>query len=319
MAAACFVVRISMKSPRLLVAFVLLLLFLSLNQVCCEQNYVVEYQIQINSDLSASWIIMVVSDVNATVDSWESFQQKIFLLVEAAANVTGREMAIAPETINMETTISWETQSKTTQFSFKWLNFSVPEGEGLLVADVFSVPSFFGWLYGDGRLLITYPVGYSLLEVSPSPDKTDIDTRKMEWFRTQDFLNGSPSVLVGADDSSSGSGWVSYLVLGLVLASAVIASLAWFFFFRRRRLETVHAAEAPAGITLSESDEDRVIKFLRSSGGSVHQSSVNEQFGFSKAKTSQLLSSLERKGVVARYKSGRDKIVTLTERSTGDK
>ena len=62
-----------------------------------------------------------------------------------------------------------------------------------------------------------------------------------------------------------------------------------------------------------DSGEEEIIKVLRSSGGNLHQSVIAERCRFSKAKTSQLLSALEQKGVVRRYKKGRDKIVTLNE------
>jgi uncharacterized membrane protein len=42
---------------------------------------------------------------------------------------------------------------------------------------------------------------------------------------------------------------------------------------------------------------------------------IAEQCRFSKAKTSQLVAALEQKGVVRRYKKGRDKIVTLANQS----
>jgi uncharacterized membrane protein len=45
----------------------------------------------------------------------------------------------------------------------------------------------------------------------------------------------------------------------------------------------------------------------------MRQSDITEQLRFSKAKTSQLLSGLEKRGLVTRYKSGRDKIVTLKD------
>ena len=48
-------------------------------------------------------------------------------------------------------------------------------------------------------------------------------------------------------------------------------------------------------------------------GGSVNQSIIAERCQFSKAKTSQLLSALEQKGVVIRHKKGRDKIVILAQ------
>jgi len=52
---------------------------------------------------------------------------------------------------------------------------------------------------------------------------------------------------------------------------------------------------------------------LRSNGGSAYQSTIIEQCKFSKSKTSELLSALEKKGTVRRYKKGRDKIVSLNE------
>ena len=51
----------------------------------------------------------------------------------------------------------------------------------------------------------------------------------------------------------------------------------------------------------------------------MRQSAIAEQCRFSKAKTSQLLAVLEQKKVITRYKKGRDKIVTLNERVTGEK
>jgi uncharacterized membrane protein len=69
---------------------------------------------------------------------------------------------------------------------------------------------------------------------------------------------------------------------------------------------------------LIESDEEKIIKIIRSSGGKVRQSTITEQCRFSKAKTSQLLAALEQKGIITRYKKGRDKIVTLNERVKGE-
>jgi uncharacterized membrane protein len=67
-----------------------------------------------------------------------------------------------------------------------------------------------------------------------------------------------------------------------------------------------------------ETEEDKILKSLRLHGGSQFQSAITESCRFSKAKTSQLLSALEKKGLVTRYKKGRDKIVTLTEQGKGE-
>jgi uncharacterized membrane protein len=69
----------------------------------------------------------------------------------------------------------------------------------------------------------------------------------------------------------------------------------------------------PAETSTVETEEDKIIKILKSSGGSLRQSVIVEQCRFSKAKTSQLLTVLEEKGKITRLKKGRDKIVTLKE------
>jgi len=50
-------------------------------------------------------------------------------------------------------------------------------------------------------------------------------------------------------------------------------------------------------------------------GGRMAQRSLVEQSGFSKAKISQILATLEGKGVISRVKKGRSKIVILEEQN----
>jgi uncharacterized membrane protein len=228
-------------------------------------------------------------------------------------------MAIEPETIQMETVIAWETQARTTEFRFKWLYFSTTESGKLIFGDVFRVQSFFTQLYGEGALQITYPAGYSVQTLSPTPDNQDSDSRTLEWYRTQDFLNGKPSITLASNPQPVSEGeWQQYAILGSILATVAVASFVGFYVLWRHKPKVATSMTAPAGESMMDSDEDKVAKFIRSSGGSIHQSDITEQFSFSKAKTSQLLASLEKKGVVTRYKKGRDKIVTLIEQTAGD-
>jgi len=82
----------------------------------------------------------------------------------------------------------------------------------------------------------------------------------------------------------------------------------------KQKTKEVSTAATFAGTTLIESDEEKIIKVIRNSGGVLNQTAIAEQCRFSKAKTSQLLASLEQKGVIKRFKKGRDKIVTLAEK-----
>jgi uncharacterized membrane protein len=293
----------------------LLLLLMPLYEARC-QNYV-EYKVQINGDNSADWAITRVSGINTDIDV-AGFQERAITLVDAAANETHREMAVDEDSLQMVDEISWETQSRKTVYAFTWQNFSTSENGKITFGDVFRVKDFFGQLYGDGALQISYPSTYAVFSVSPRPDERDDSVQTLKWLGTEYFINGEHEiVLVDKSQGMSSDEWQQYIIIA-GLAVAVAVPLAGVYVFRRRKLKALASkAAVAAGVPLVESDEEKIIKLIRSSGGKMRQSAIAEQCRFSKAKTSQLLAALEQKGVITRYKRGRDKIVTLNEQVTG--
>jgi uncharacterized membrane protein len=302
----------------LFIAMACLLTIVPLGRVQAQTTYT-QYKIQLNSDGSAAWTIIQVSGLNGTVDTWADFQQKVTTLVTAAANQTQRPMGADNDTFQTSTTIT-SSDSKTTEYMFTWLNFSKTENGQLTVGDVFSVAGFFNQLYGDGALQINYPSNYKVESVSPKPDERDDSTQTLQWLGTQFFVAEKPSIILVAQNQASVNSEQSYLLIGSVSAVAVAAAIvSWFFLTNRRRKQNSKELTVASTVTLLETEEEKVIKVLRSNGGSAYQSVITEQCRFSKAKTSQLLSALEAKGVVRRYKKGRDKIVNLNEQAKGEK
>lgn len=280
------------------------------------QNYI-EYKVQIHGDNSADWTITRISGIDTDIDV-AGFQERIITLIEAAANETQREMAVDENSLQLIDDISWETQSRRTVYAFKWQNFSTVENGKITFGDVFYIADFFGQLYGDGALQITYPSTHSILSVSPRPDDRDDSVQTLKWLGTGYFINGEPEIVL-VDKAQSGDWWQQYAVIGAILMAAVASLAIGVYVFRRRKAKArVATTAAPGGMLLIESDEEKIVKLIRSSGGKMRQSAVTEQCRFSKAKTSQLLAALEQKGVITRYKRGRDKIVTLNERATGE-
>ena len=293
----------------------LLLLLMPLYEAHC-QNYV-EYKVQINGDNSADWAITRVSGIDTDIDV-VGFQERAITLVDTAANEIHREMAVNEDSLQMIDEIFWDSQSRKTVYAFTWQNFSISENGKIMFGDVFRVKDFFGQLYGDGALQISYPPMYAVLSVSPRPDERDDAVQTLKWLGTEYFINGEHEIiLVDKPQSTSSDKWQQYTIIaGLTVAVAV--PLTGFYVFRRRKLKAIASKTAvTSGVPLVESDEEKIIKLIRSSGGNMRQSAITEQCRFSKAKTSQLLAALEQKGVITRYKRGRDKIVTLNERVTG--
>jgi len=303
-----------MKSARrlLIVAAFLTLLVLPICRAQ-GQNYV-EYNVRVNDDGSAAWRIIQVSDINGPLDTWMEFQQKILDLAESAATASQREMELDSDSMQIDTVISGE--SKNTEYTFIWLNFSTIQNQMITFGDVFRVENFFARLYGDSSLKITYPANFAVNSVSPEPNERDNQTQMLVWYRTQDFLSGNPTIVLTNGNPAENDNTRNRLLSIAVLVAIAVAgvSVALFFILKRRKsAEKTEAAASPAA-SLVESDEDKIIKIIKSSGGTVRQSVINEQAKFSKAKTSQLLTALEQKGVVMRVKKGRDKIVSLNNK-----
>jgi len=305
-----------MREYRLTVCFAicaLLLLLLLLPQASCQDYF--QYNVQIRSDGSAVWTVTQFSSVNASVDTWEGFQERIFNLVNTAANLTHREMGIDEESLQINSAIS--SESKITEYSFLWQNFSIIRGSELLFGDVFQVNNFFSQLYGDASLQLSCPPNFSIKTVSPAPYKGQDSPSMLRWPRTEDLVNSKSNIVLTSNPQSVNSsyGWQQYAIIIALSAVGVIVSLLGFYTFKRRRIDNKSSIASASPI---ESEEDKIIKILRSSGGSMRQSAITEQCKFSKAKTSQLLTSLEKRGNITRYKNGRDKVVNLKRTGKGE-
>jgi uncharacterized membrane protein len=289
------------------------------------QNHV-QYQVYINGDGSAAWTITQAADTTGTIDTWQGFQLRISGLIASACSQTRREMGLDNNSLQMNTV--WETQSHTTEYRFTWINFSAVESGKITFGAVFQVKDFFNRLYGDGEIQFFYPSTFGVTSVTPQPNGGDLDPQTLDWLGTEFFVNGNPAVVLSSvssspsptpDLSSNGVGWQLYALAGTGVVVALAAALS-VFVIRRRKPKTDNQPNSSSRIDppVIESEEQKIIKALMGSGGSTYQSAIAEKCRFSKAKTSQLLTALEKKGLVTRYKRGRDKIVTLTEQGKGE-
>jgi uncharacterized membrane protein len=272
-----------------------------------------KYSIQIGDDGSATWVVSQTLDVNASLDTLEEFQNKVTLLVEASRSITGRDMAASANSLVFTASGSYIDVERT----FYWENFSKTEDMHIVIGDVFQVPNFFLELYGDGEVYMTYPPQYVVEEkVLPTPSTRNDSIQSLVWLGTVDF---DSETRIDLTEKSATSGFIDTLeqnAMIIVALTVVIAgSSAGLYAFRHRGKKEITASETPEFPNLPgiQDDEKKTVKLIKSFGGSLHQSAITNQCGFSKAKTSQLLAVMEHKGIVRRYKKGRDKIVVLME------
>jgi uncharacterized membrane protein len=273
-----------------------------------------EYTIQIGNDGSASWTVTQTLNGNSSIETPETLQNRITLLVTASENATGRTMTASVDSLTFTASGSYVEA----EYKFQWENFSRIEGDQIMIGDVFQAPDFFSQLYGDGAVYMGYPPEYVVVEpILPAPSVQNDSIQSLGWLGTKDF-NGNTRIVL--EEKSATTGLFGALEESVVLAAifgAIAAGSVGFYVFRynKRKKNIGSEAAEPRGFPEIESDEERTVKLIKSSGGSLYQSAITDQFGFSKAKTSQLLAALEHEGIIRRYKKGRDKIVVLVEDS----
>jgi len=306
------------KTP-MKICSIIILASLTMLLAFCEIVYgegQIEYSIQVNSDSSATWIINQTVDNQTSLDTLEEFQNRVTMLVDAAKNKTGRDMTADIDSMTFTPSGSYVA----VEYKFNWNNFCEVEGTRIIIGDVFQVDDLFLQLYGHGKVVMTYPSEYTIETISqPFPYERDDSLHMLTWLGTRDFNDGQP-VIILREKTSFGFlevfGQHAILVGSLAVLVVGSSGSVWLFLrYRRKRskkLEMPKLPEVPRLLGV-ESDEERIVKILRSSGGRLYQSAIGDYCKFSRAKTSQLLTALESKGVVCRYKKGRDKIVTLAE------
>jgi uncharacterized membrane protein len=310
------------KEKSLMRAQILIMIFsLTLILIPCRvvhsQNRA-EYTIQINTDGSAAWTIGLTVGVNETYDDVFQLQNRVSRLVEAARSKTQRDMDVLEDSLS--STYTLVGSYIVIEYKFLWANFSRVENTSITIGDVFQTPSFFLQLFGDGRVHVAYPSSYSIETALPPPSKRDDSVQILEWPGTNDF--DEARIVLREKSASSGLAQIvgqnAILIAGLIMLLA--GSSAGFYALKHRKKKGEKTMEVTElfDFPRTESAEDKVMTLLKSSGGSLNQSSIAEHCKFSKAKASQLLTALEDKGVVRRYKKGRDKIVVLVEKDESE-
>ena len=168
---------------------------------------------------------------------------------------------------------------------------------------------------------MTYPPEYVVVgPIQPEPSTQNDSIQLLSWLGTADF-NGSTRIVLKEKSANTGlSGSLEEDAVLIMILAAIAAGSVGFYVSRYNRKKKMRAPETAElrGLPGMESDEEKAVKLIKSSGGSLRQSTITDQLGFSKAKTSQLLTVLEHKGVIRRYKRGRDKIVVLVEENNGE-
>lgn len=278
-----------------------------------QSEWVTTYIVEVQTDGSANWIIerrtLNASDVfqYSSIEYLQEFSSNINALVDKALIKTGREDMKA-ENFTTTTTFYKATTGSygTIKYKFDWSKFAESEDTRIIVREVF-VDGIF--LFGNGTLIVRYPQEYLVIWISPKPDVEFNQTTT--WYKLQNFKEGEPILVVQKEKLNTLSSLEQYFPIIAGIATFGICSLGlWFFKFRKRERTEV-GGSVPKFPLVTEDAEEKIIMLLKTAGGRSDQSAITQQLGFSRSKTSKLLTAMEDKKIIVRQKKGREKLVTL--------
>lgn len=252
----------------------------------------------------------------------ERFMNETNDLVERSSILTGRRMSAENFTVVVDKLSTATGKFGLIVYSFRWIGFARREESSIIIGDVFEGGLY---LYKDDTFSVRAPTGFAVIYVSPPPDVSRED--ELIWYGLRNFGSGEPRIEYSLEattvtsqtlvsppvttdrtsslpttttDSAETAGFgLSPWLLWFLLAVAVILPTSAMVLRRRKRS------------MLLESDEQKVIRVLRDAGGVLFQSEIKRRTGFSKAKTSVILKTLEQKGLVGKTRRGREYVVRL--------
>ncbi len=304
-----------------------------------DATWTVEHRVRLVDDDEEAAFERLVDDIEESPDEYEErFEERMSPTVESAATETDREMSI--EEVSVTASVeSLPDRYGVLTYQFKWTGFAVTEGDELHAGDAIS-----GLFLDDrSRLVIVAPDDYDIDDATPGPDDGDDDA---VWIGPTDFATDEPRIVVQpstddgseSDDRETGTDTDTVsdedtadgsVPIGLVGGAAVALAVGVggvALWARRQGLlaSTPDEGRQPdhggSAETESEgppeallSNEERVLRLLTERGGRMRQQAIVEEFDWTPAKTSQVVSGLRDDGEIETYRLGRENVLAFPE------
>ena len=284
--------------------------------------YIIEYRTLLDSQDRINEFDEFILVVEGNSTHKAEFKTRMRDIVTQAGIATSRPMTASDFDVSVTTQNSATGNYGIVRYSFIWGNFAEVSGSSVVIGDV-----FFGGQYistGD-TFIIKVPDGYEISEVTPTPDSE----RKIEliWSGPRNFNSGEPAIV--AEKSSSSFFFVVLVVL--VLGAVVILNYRKKVGeqdtsprIRSHMVEDMEPQPKPddsgltepvkqtvSTVTRFESDEEMIISMLREHGDAMMQTEIVQKSGFSKSKTSALLTNMAENRQIKRVKKGRENLIRL--------
>ncbi len=287
-------------------AIVPLLLATLTGAAAAQTDYKITYVINVKSDGSAIWNVeyRTLLVTNDDINSFENYTQQLNSVhlneFKDLMQKSASEAAVATSRSMVATDFAADAGIQSTptgeygvvHYSFRWTNFAIVDSN-INIGD-----AFIGGLYlsKDNTLIIQYPSGFAVEDVTPQPDETHDG---LIWYGLRSFGAGEPRIVLSKTEVP----WIP-----LAIAALIIALLGVFIYMRKKKDPGI--AE---DITETEMIdlEEQITKLLKENNSSLHQSEIVKRLHLPKSTVSSALNELNNKNLILKIKKGRENLIRL--------
>lgn len=270
-----------------------------------DATFSIEYRIALDDAEDQEAFDELAADIEANEAAFiEQFQDRYGPIVEGAAALTDRDMAMEDPSVTTSTVFT-DRQFGVVTYAFTWTGFAVVDGAEIRAGD--ALEGLF--LTDDMTFVVSWPEPYELVEAVPDPDATT--DGQLRWSGPRDFGAGEPRVTVSTD-APTGGGLLLPLVIAGVLLLVLVGAGGWYV--RTHPERGFGGGGAPVGEDGALlSNEEQVLRLLREHDGRMKQQEVAAELDWTAAKTSKVVGNLRESGELEAFRLGRENVLRLPE------
>ncbi|ELY46691.1 helix-turn-helix transcriptional regulator [Natronorubrum sulfidifaciens] len=285
-------------------------------------TFAVDYRFENNSD--GTWEELR-DDVEANPEAYADSQEVRWNeVLEEGVNATEREeMELSNVSVRTDTSAAPRDLGRV-EVRFEWSTFAYVELNRIEAGDALAGYT----LSRNTSVQMVAPDGYTIEEVSPSPEDASADA--VYWNSDSTEFSPDPPLVVMIEESngeeqpaetgaSPSMPWLA--VIAALALLAILGAVGWWL-ERQRADVTGAASETPPLANGSAtkangppadllSNEERVLQLLEQHGGRLKQQAVVSELDWTEAKTSQVVSGLREDDKIEVFRIGRENVLAL--------